>query len=197
VSGVTQIPGAYAPPVADSAAAAPTWSTVPPSTPVESARPVEPVASSDFQPTDLTGETLANAMAFTAIAAMVREAGRDAGRQAAASGQEAEVSGQRAAEAEVQEVQAVAPVQLAQVRRVGNQVRQFEAALAESGSSALSEDQMLSALRSLQPQPNPQPSLPGNVERLAGLVRQQILQDYRIAFMVHGRLTPTVAQLLF
>jgi len=187
VSGVTQIPGAYAPPVADAAAAAPTWSMVPPSTPADSARPVEPVASSDFQPTDLAGETLANAMAFTAIAAMVREAERDAGRQA-------EAAGQRVAEAVVREA---APVELAQARLVGNQVRQFEAALAESGSAPLSEEQMLGALRSLQPQPNPQPNLPGNVERLATLVRQQILQDYRIAFMVHGRLTPSVAQLLF
>jgi len=193
VSGVTQIPGAYAPPVVETAAAAPTWSTVPPSTPVESARPVEPVASADFQPTDLAGETLANAMVFTAIAAMVREAGRETGQQAEVSGEAAEAA-QAAAVAATAEA---APVQLAQARVVGNQVRQFEAALAESGSQALSEEQMLGALRRLQPQPNPQPNLPGNVERLAAVVRQQILQDYRIAFMVHGRLTPAVAQLLF
>jgi hypothetical protein len=178
VSGLTQIPGSYVSPVADAAAAAPTWSMVPPSTTVESARPVEPVASAEFQATDLSGDVLANAMAFTAIAAMVRDANRD---------------GEVTTPVESAPVEIEMPAE----RLVGNQVRQFQAALSESGQMALSEGQMLDALRSLQPQPNPQPTLPNNVERLASLVRGQILQDYRIAFMVHGRLTPEVAQLLF
>jgi hypothetical protein len=149
---------------------------VPPSTPVESARPVEPVASAEFQSTNLSGDVLANAMAFTAIAAMVRDANE---------GEEVAMPAEPA------------PVAMPTERLVGNQVRQFQAALSESGQRSLTEPQMMDALRSLQPQPNPQPTLPNNVERLASLVRRQILQDYRIAFMVHGRLTPEVAQLLF
>jgi len=175
VSGLTQIPGVQLLPVTDSVAAAPTWSAVPPQTPAETQRPVEPVASSEFQPTDLTGDALANAIAFTAIAAMVHEAARSS---------------------RVGDI-VQTPADLPEERRVGSQIMQFQAALAASGAQSWSDDQLVDAVASLQPQPNPRPNLPLNVERFAAMVRGQILQDYRIAFMVHGRLTPAVAQLLF
>jgi len=180
MSGVTQIPtGGY---IASAEFTPMEASAVTESTAVETSRPVEPVGDADTRQFVLSRTFMIHAMAFSAIASMV------AG-QLSPSGEQ-ETSGSNGGT----RTTPVAPrLDSAPLLDLSSR---FLAALAASRAGAASSDSRDALFEVPAPSPNSYPAAPADVAGLGHLLRRQILQDYRVAFMVHGRLTVSVAQLL-
>ena len=179
MSGVTGIPATSFVASADVTPLA-TPAQVQASAPPETARPVEPVTASDAERGHLSSAFLLHALAFSAVAKMVDAAlagGPAQGGQEPAT----EKSSPPAADNELAVLALSA---------------RFVAALDASRGGRPGAGSGATLFDALPPLPDARPSLPSGVAEFAHVLRRQILQDYRVAFMVHGRLSTAVAQLL-
>lgn len=150
------------------------------SAPVETARPVEPVIATDAESGNLSSSFLLHALAFSAVARMVdgaldeKPTPMNPGRPGANAAGDA-ADNQRALHA---------------------LSARFLAALNAAHGGRPDAGPGATLFDALPPTPEAHPTLPSGATQLAHVLRRQILQDYRVAFMVHGRLSSAVAQLL-
>lgn len=143
-------------------------------TPPDTARPVPPVAAAAGEEDGaLPGNWLLHAMTFAALASLA---------QATVAEQENQASASRGAGIE------------ATIDALALLGERFLDALAVARRADSSQAPDL--FRPPPPTAEAHSNVPTNVAGLANLARRQVLQDYRVAFMVHGRLTPDVVQFL-
>lgn len=149
------------------------------SAPVETARPVEPVAASDDARGNLSSTFLLHALAFSAVSKMVDGA-------LATTQPTVERDSASHSSSDLEDNQ----------RTLLALSARFLAALAAAHGARFGERAGATLFDALPPMPEAHPTLPSGTAQLAHVLRRQILQDYRVAFMVHGRLSTAVAQLL-